>query len=479
MTDGKVSPYLVPEEPPKNLRASGKAYQELERRSGAVNIQIKKQDSVPGTNGFAKGRDRSFPRTTRSWWLRTFVPALFASPIFVLWANLQVSAESFSAKIKRFSEGETDTIISFKSAAHTILFFAGGRCLVFQRFGLQDTRLSYVEADRGTVWSKTYSILVLYDRLVSGENGIPKELVGYEVNEGQCITEVLDNKGNRLAGIEDNVFVDASPNGIFFYSQTEIYAGANNLNVYDSLGNLLWSKAPFKNYWLAAALSDSLLVYLDRKTLQILYAKNGAPRFEEPGDLYSQDENLLGKLITSKNGKYFILRGRSTLFSFSLENGCLWSTTFDKSREFLGDAAISPDGKFVLVLTVPRGSRGLRELRLMKNWEHGRQVWSVDYQTNTLFRGADYSSLDFAFDSLVTALVPSGNDVYGEGLAPTTTTKYFYLDSQSGTVIDTGTVNGLLHAYSNRATGTGFALGRFKAGSPLLFFKRNPNDGKK
>lgn len=293
--------------------------------------------------------------------------------------------------------------------------------------------------------------------LTSDRIASPKIVVRYFLGEGLGVTEIFNSKGVRLARVDEISVLDAFPDGVYFFS---IPSGMeiNFLNVYDSLGNLIWKDTTRRALSEALPLTDSLLLYAASGELFILDPQNGKTKLSLSGEMKVPPFSL-DRLTAAQNGQFFALSGNPylenpTVLSFTKEGALLWDAVFERERERMYDVAFSPNGRFLSVIRAYRGKPTAREVQFRDNLGKGELIWKTEFDEGRGPISSVWNSITI-FDSIMTIVLPSGYNYFREhGLTLKTQTKCIFFEPQNGSIVDSFTVKGFLTETTSKVKGT-------------------------
>ena len=382
--------------------------------------------------------------------------------IFLLSPSI-LRTESLSDKIKRFIQGGADTLFTLKAEIRNYAFFNSGYTLIVQerdsiRKGINPI-FTLFDADGKMVWD---TVLAGWDdcELTADVIASPKVVIRGWLGEGRGATVIYSINGNRLAAVKEVSVLRASPGGVYFYS---IPSGMepNFLNVYDSLGTLLWSDTTHSEFGFAVPLTDSLLLYRVWGELQglfLLAPKNGKRKMKLTGDTIVPP-SYLGSVSVAQNGQFFALYGtpylyEPTISSFTIGGSLLWEANFGKTNKKVLETVLSPDGKFLASFIIHNEKPDKQGVTLRDNLAKGKIIWNTEVRKEGMYIGSAWNSIS-VFEELITLVLPSGYDYYRyQGLTPATKTKCIFFDPTNGSITDSLTVSGFLTQVHSRSSGT-------------------------
>lgn len=390
----------------------------------------------------------------------------FLIPFSLLFISDFSSSEGLYDKIKRFVEGEADTLLVLSAEGLTSVRHSGNYFLFIQPKDpskdsyAQGRKILLFEASKGIVWEKKFDQWGASEISVD-ESIPPKVTAGYLLDEGTGVTEIYNTKGTRVAEIRGPTVLYPSAGGTYFHTVPSPMEGGW-LQVYDSLGNPLWSRAPIKG-WNVAAPSDSFLVYADNDSLLVLKAKDGRTIVGWSGNPYKDKIGLTSQSVASKNGKFFLLSQSagllSSLFSFSTEAGFLWEGAWSwvKDKEYLADIALSPDGRILGATFVPKEQPTYRVLKFFDNFEKGRPTGEFKFDVGVPYTRLHQKSSIRVLGDMAIVVLPSSLDFYSwKGITDSTATKIFIFEPENRTVTDSFTVKGFFTPIASGSSGAGY-----------------------
>lgn len=360
----------------------------------------------------------------------------------VMLLPLHSKTEGLARKIKAFAQGPSDTVVILRPAIKTFAAYNGGTVLTCQDITREKAILSLINPVKGKVWEKNYERLIRY-RLTSSEVSAPKLVVGYGLQEGHSVTEIYRCDGTQIAKIDDKTVLGTSANGAYFFSLPS-WLVYNPLNVYDSLGNRLWTRKTHGGYWESATLSDSEVLYWDPEKLLILDAKSGQVIVELSNEQFREFE-IPPLFAVSRNGEYFSIFTNKILLSFSRRGELLWKSKFDRTSGALADVAYSPDGERIGLTLIPQGKGTHRLLKFIDNFEAGSSLCSIEIETDCQFISGPVSTMTL-WNDLATVILPSSYEVYastGKGITSATKSLILLFDSSGRIITDSLTTEGI------------------------------------
>lgn len=165
-----------------------------------------------------------------------------------------------------------------------------------------------------------------------------------------------DYFGNHLMGpIVERTDMEPSPTGNYYHCKNDYIFGMARPNIYDSQGRKLAELRPQSSFWELSAISDSLVLFQDGNTLNIL----SLPDLASVKKLtFNQGRPPMGSMKTamSPDGTHYAILGADRIIICDIQEERFFHV--DRKKDYIPEAmAISSKGEYLLVCEENRNGK--------------------------------------------------------------------------------------------------------------------------